>query len=205
MSVADRLTALRENKGWTKAELAEKSGITVQMIYKYESGESDNLTLASLEKLCKALSVTAYELLGWKSKAELVENTYDIPVYSKIYGYDSIPLSENLVGYTEYKVGDGESADDFFGLVVSGRTFYDMNEDVEFIAVIRRQDRIDNGKFGAVIIDGGDMVVRKVEYYSEITCTALDKNGLKENFVWTDIGSKKFQYIGRCVEIKKKI
>ena len=40
MKFEDRLKQYRENKGWTQAELGEKSGVSSRMIQRYEAGTS---------------------------------------------------------------------------------------------------------------------------------------------------------------------
>lgn len=59
-----RLKRIRKEKGFKQYQLAEKAGITPQALCDYEKEEYCP-SLASLEWLCKALGVSASELLGF--------------------------------------------------------------------------------------------------------------------------------------------
>ena len=60
-----KLKKIRESKRMTKAELAEKSTVSVNMIVKYENGQRDidKASLDTLTKLATALDVKLIELL----------------------------------------------------------------------------------------------------------------------------------------------
>lgn len=60
-----RIKALRESKGLTQIQLAEKASIHVMKISKIERGEIDilNITLRTALSLAKALDVTIEDLL----------------------------------------------------------------------------------------------------------------------------------------------
>ena len=63
MKFEDRLKQCRENKGWTQAELGEKSGVSSRMIQRYEAGTSRPRWDAA-EKIATALEVPVSDLLG---------------------------------------------------------------------------------------------------------------------------------------------
>ena len=60
-----RIKALRESKGLTQIQLAEKASVHVMKISKIERGEIDilNITLRTALSLAKALDVTVEDLL----------------------------------------------------------------------------------------------------------------------------------------------
>jgi len=57
------LKQLREGKGLTQVQLAEKAGITQEYVAKLESGAKGNPSLAVLKALAKALGMSVSELL----------------------------------------------------------------------------------------------------------------------------------------------
>lgn len=59
-----RLRRIRKAQNLTQKELAKKSGIDNQSICGYEKGRTSP-NIVYLEWLCKALDVTATELLGF--------------------------------------------------------------------------------------------------------------------------------------------
>lgn len=62
-----RLKALRQKKGLTQAQLAEKMGLTLRAITYYE-GESTNPSLQFIENAAKTLGVSQAALLGTDEK-----------------------------------------------------------------------------------------------------------------------------------------
>lgn len=62
-----RLAALRQQRGWTQAELADKLGTTVKMITYYER-EAKNPTQSTVESIAEVFGVNAAELMGASPK-----------------------------------------------------------------------------------------------------------------------------------------
>lgn len=60
----ERLRKIRIEKGMPQWKLAQKIGITQQLLSRYETGEVIP-TLTPFEWICDALGVTATELLGF--------------------------------------------------------------------------------------------------------------------------------------------
>lgn len=63
MTFSERLKKIREQKGLTQEQLAQRSGISRRMIQKYESGVARPRFDAS-EKIASALEMPVSELLG---------------------------------------------------------------------------------------------------------------------------------------------
>ena len=55
--IAEQLTALRKKKGYTQKELAEKAHTSQSAIARLESGQHQNLTLAFLQRVSRALGL----------------------------------------------------------------------------------------------------------------------------------------------------
>jgi len=60
----ERLKEIRESRGLTQDDLAQRTGIHKQQIYKIEAGINDNPSSDSLTALSKELGVTVDYLLG---------------------------------------------------------------------------------------------------------------------------------------------
>ncbi len=58
------LRMLREEKGWTQEELAEKASVERSYLAKLETGVKQNPSLLVLKRLAKSLRVPVAELLG---------------------------------------------------------------------------------------------------------------------------------------------
>jgi transcriptional regulator with XRE-family HTH domain len=68
-SIATRVETLRLDKGWTKAELARRSHLHEQHIYKVLAGDRRNISPDTLIALARAFGVTPNDLLGWSEVA----------------------------------------------------------------------------------------------------------------------------------------
>ena len=64
LTFGDRLRAIRKARGLTLSELSSKSGILLNRLGEYERGQVAP-TITRLEWLCKALNVSASDLLGF--------------------------------------------------------------------------------------------------------------------------------------------
>lgn len=64
MTFAERLRRLREQRGYTQAELAEAAGVTPRTVQYYESGKRYPSSLAIAVKLAELLGTTSEHLLG---------------------------------------------------------------------------------------------------------------------------------------------
>jgi len=73
--VSVRLKGIREDKGLTISELACKSGMLKQTIYKYERGITKNIPYDQIKRLADTLNVNPSYLVGWSNS---VERTPDI-------------------------------------------------------------------------------------------------------------------------------
>jgi transcriptional regulator with XRE-family HTH domain len=63
MAIALRIRELRARKGWSQAELARRAGLHNSVVNRAERGETD-ITMATLEKLAKALGVGPRSLIA---------------------------------------------------------------------------------------------------------------------------------------------
>ena len=63
-TLGDRLRELRRDRKLTQEQLAEKSGVSLSLITKLESGARDSLRLGTAAALAGALGVGVGELLG---------------------------------------------------------------------------------------------------------------------------------------------
>ena len=67
-----QLRALRNKSGLTLAQLAEKIGVTLQVVGNWERGTTE-ITLGDALKVCRALGCHLDELAGWESVPTIKE------------------------------------------------------------------------------------------------------------------------------------
>ncbi len=78
MEIGKRIKTLREQKGISQTELAEKSKSSKQTIYKYENGIITNIPSDKIELIAKILDVTPSYLMGWEEeKKQIIYNSLE--------------------------------------------------------------------------------------------------------------------------------
>ncbi|WP_459899801.1 XRE family transcriptional regulator [Campylobacter concisus] len=72
MDLAQKIKFLRSENGWIQEDLANKSGVSIQSIKRYETNMGGNITTSNLEKIAKAFNVqTSYFLKDNNSSLEV--------------------------------------------------------------------------------------------------------------------------------------
>ena len=66
--ISVRVKELREQRGWTQAELAKRSGVSPVALNRLEKGRTKGVTFDTLQRLSKALDVHAAVLIEQKGK-----------------------------------------------------------------------------------------------------------------------------------------
>lgn len=70
-ALARRVRLLRKQRGWSRAELSQRSGISMRFLARVESGDG-NISLVRLQSLAQALGVMPYELMLRRSPASKI-------------------------------------------------------------------------------------------------------------------------------------
>ena len=68
MTKGERIKARREALGLSVGELAERLNKNRATIYRYESGEIEDMPIPVLEPLAKALNTTPAYIMGWEEE-----------------------------------------------------------------------------------------------------------------------------------------
>jgi transcriptional regulator with XRE-family HTH domain len=78
LNIPSRLKYIRKAKGLTQKQLASQAGISFSMLSKIESGERDNPSLETLQKIVAVLDMTLDDLLGNNSLHDsIIKNDID--------------------------------------------------------------------------------------------------------------------------------
>ena len=70
MTTGQRIAYYRERAGLSQVELADKIGITKQLLWKYENDHITNIPLEKLSLIGKVCNVDPAVLSGWKEEDE---------------------------------------------------------------------------------------------------------------------------------------
>jgi len=75
--LAERISRLRQARGWSRAELARRSGLDQSTVWRLEARSRNNPEATTLRALARALDTTMEDLLGLGPRAQATEIHYD--------------------------------------------------------------------------------------------------------------------------------
>ena len=81
MKIGERIKEIRKGKGISVEEVAEKLGVSVSTVYRYENSSITKIPIDVIDKLCKILNTTTSELMG-----NSIEASGNTPEASLKYG-----------------------------------------------------------------------------------------------------------------------
>ena len=105
MKFGQKLRVLREEKGLSQAELAEKIGVSSKTIARYESGESNPRYPKIYDDIAEALKIDKLELLS-------DEDAFVLSIKEKFGSYDANYASDLVNGMVGLMAGGDISDDD---------------------------------------------------------------------------------------------
>ncbi len=79
VSVRERLRVIREERGLSYQDLADRTGISKSTLQRYETASIKNLPLEKLDILAHALGVTPAYLMGWQEETIASAITSAVP------------------------------------------------------------------------------------------------------------------------------
>ena len=171
MTFGARLRELRQNKGMTQAELAKALALGESTISFYEADKREP-DYQTLKAVADFFGVTTDYLLGRTDDPRgmvLPRNAWKagpmvrVPVLGVIRAGLPIYADEQLIGWQELPsewVKDGE----YFLLRVTGDSMIGDNIPPGSLVLVRRQDYIEDGKTGIVIVNGEEATVKRVRF-----------------------------------------
>lgn len=170
MTVYEKIKYLREKRGMSQQELANRVGFkTASAVNKIELGLRD-INQNKILAFAKALETTPAYLLDDGERFKAPEVTSDVVVFKVIgtvaAGYDELAL-EDWSGETvsipaEYL--KGRSRDEFFVLSVHGDSMYPLYMNGDKVLILKQSTLNRSGEIGAVLYEGDNATLKKVEY-----------------------------------------
>ena len=167
MDLAQKIKFLRSENGWTQEDLANKSGVSIQSIKRYETNMGGNITTSNLEKIAKVFNVqTSYFLKDnngslevRKSDKNLVrksfvspENLSISPTNLKNSQIEQLKEDQILICELSSKVGAGESVD------INGIEVYDTTKLVPFSQMLFKTRLKNTNNLRCMQVEGYSMV-----------------------------------------------
>lgn len=165
MTFGEKLRALRDQRGWTQEQIANKLGTSKQVISRYENNQrSPKLSVAL--KYAEILGVSSnYFTDNEDSNSasgtippgfEPLPEMQLIPLVGEIACGMPITAEENLDGYVE--APKGRHID--FALTCKGESMIDAGISDGDVVFVRKQPTVENGQIAAVRVNGEATVKR---------------------------------------------
>lgn len=205
------LKNLREEKRISQRELAKTLGISKSAIGMYESGNREpNYEL--LENIADFFNVDMNYLLGKTP----IRNSYrdgeindytskgiKIPVLGKVVAGIPIDAVEEILDYEEIDEKMARTGE-FFALQIKGDSMAPIIAPGDII-IIRKQNDVDSGQIGIVLVNGDEATVKKVIKKDNGIMLASNNPAYDPMFFdQNDIETKPVRIIGKVVELRKK-
>ena len=165
------LRNLRKKEQLTQDELADKLKISKSAISMYENGNRTP-DFETLEAIADFFNVNLSYLIGEEQKYKLrhpnltFETVTFHVVGSIAAGYDEIAV-ENWSGETvEIPLSylKGRKKEEYFVLSVKGDSMYPLYMDGDKVLILRQSTLNHSGEIGAVLYEGENATLKKVEY-----------------------------------------
>lgn len=158
--IGQRLKKLRKERGWTAEDFANKLGLSLSAIRRWES--DSNKPTRQIENIAKLFNVsTDYILNGKESKADKNRNIVRVPVLGRVAAGIPIEAIQEVDDWEEiYHPGAGN--DKFFGLRIHGASMEPRLREGDTV-IVKKQDYFESGDVCIVLVNGNEATVKVVQ------------------------------------------
>lgn len=202
-----RLKMLREEKGLTQKDLAEKLSLTPKAISFYELGSREPSGDALIQ-MAHILGTTTDYLLGNSTIKEPEQKRgrgVRIPVLGRVVAGIPIEAVEEILDYEEI-TPELAASGEFFALKIRGHSMEPRMMEGD-VVIVRRQDDVDSGDVAIVLVNGDEATVKRVKKQPEgITLIATNTSVYEPHFYSNkEIADLPVRILGRVVELRGKM
>ena len=202
-----RLKMLREEKGLTQKDLAEKLSLTPKAISFYELGSREPSGDALIH-MAHILGTTTDYLLGnstTKEADQKVGRGVRIPVLGRVVAGIPIEAVQEILDYEEI-TPELAASGEFFALKIRGHSMEPRMMEGD-VVIVRRQDDVDSGDVAIVLVNGDEATVKRVKKQPEgITLIATNTSVYEPHFYSNkEIADLPVRILGRVVELRGKM
>lgn len=199
---AQKIKALRKQRGMTQAQLAREVGLSQQAVGKWETGRSSP-DPQMLQFLADLFSVSLDTLIGRQGGSvscwEEEHQEYMIPIVGTVKaGYNALAFEENY-GAEPASVKNPE---EYFYLIVRGDSMAPRIASGD-LALVHQQREVDSGDLAVVLVDGEEGTLKKVvKQNGAVILQPFNPNYETQVYIGRDI--KRLSIVGKVVETKSK-
>ena len=180
---ANNLRYIREKRGLSKSQLADKLNVNQSTITRWENGEM-GATVTNAFDISRILNIALPDLLGKDlsidnaSYVDIISNVVKIPVLGVIKAGTPIEAQENIIEYVDIPEEWTKGNKKYYGLKIQGDSMYPKYEENDIVIFEQTEDYIKaNKKDCAVMVNGDDATFKNVTITeSGITLIPLNIN-----------------------------
>lgn len=182
-SIASQIKKLRNSRGWTQPQLADRLSVSKQTISNWETGIKVP-RMGSLQKLADLFNVKIGEITNAsiedndtssiKKPSNVIYPLSDslqrvkIPIIGEIACGDPITAEENIEGYTEETFEKPIPSGTLFALRCKGHSMEPTIHDGSLVT-IREQPTVEDGEIAAVLVDGdNEATLKRVKHQGDL-------------------------------------
>lgn len=210
MSIGKRIENLRDMKGISQKELSKILDIHPSVMNRIELGTRP-VRNDEIVKIATYFDITTDELLGNKLKVNRAEaeisrrnKIVTVPVLGNIPAGVPIEAIENIEDYEEIVVPNSAEKQDYFCLKVKGDS---MTPDIGEgdVVVLRKQSSVDSGDVAAVIINGNEATLKRVDIFPNgIMLVPFNRNYESKFYSPEEIEQLPIKILGKVIELRRK-
>lgn len=202
-----RLKRLREEKGLTQKDLAEKLLLTPKAISFYELGSREPSGDA-LIRMAHILGTTTDYLLGnsnTKEADQKVGRGVRIPALGRVVAGIPIEAVEEILDYEEI-TPELAASGEFFALKIRGHSMEPRMMEGD-VVIVRRQDDVESGDVAIVLVNGNEATVKRVKKQEDgITLIATNTSVYEPHYYSNkEIEELPVRILGKVVELRGKL
>lgn len=203
-----RLKALREERGLTQKELAEKLDLTPKAISFYELGLREPSGDALIH-MARILGTTTDYLLGNSPDKSPDRKTggrgVRIPVLGRVVAGIPIDAIEEILDWEEIP-REMAATGEFFALQVKGTSMEPTLRDGD-VVIVKKQSTVDSGDIAIVLVNGNEATIKEIkESPAGITLIGHNVAVFTPHFYSNkEIEELPVRVIGKAVEVRRKL
>ena len=166
--VGNRIKLCREMNKETQDQLGELCGVHKSTVSRWENGETDKISLATMSLIARHYNVSESWIAGKNVSmiAEPVSNSNNVcmlPVYDSAAAGFNVLAQDTIIGYKPADLTSPSEADLYMYVTVKGDSMAPLIDDGSKI-LVKKQESVDSGQIAVVLIDGEEAVVKRVVY-----------------------------------------